>query len=305
MRNVFYFLMLSFGIVSCTTMQTFYGKTHQHKPKNKALKIYRLDKSNSTSDIDLSKFYHLKSLNLSRISSAKNLDKIFRTIPYPDRLEVLLLENNQLKKLPISVTRFKSLKQLSLSGNSNLNFRDAFKTLSKNSLEFLNLQHNKLQVLPVEITKLKTLKELNLSYNKLDTQTVFNTVAKLPRLKSLWLRNNQVSVLSDDINKLGQLQRLYLENNKLTTLPDDLSGLKKMMILNLSFNSFQTFPMELLSIPRLVLLHIDNCSINKIPLSFEHKNHSIKGLVIANNNLSKLDKEYWDAKLTNFFLLLF
>lgn len=289
-------------ISSCSTYHTFYSNTYQDIKADK--KVYRLDLSERKTTIDLTKFKDLRVLNLSDTHQYNDLEKVLEGIPNPELLEVLVLNNNNLVNLPGVLTRFKNLKQLSLHYNPELDYPQVFKTLSLLSIEFLDLQFNQLTKLDSGVGELKSLEELNVSNNRLDTQSVFNSLSSLSKLRSLWLRNNKLSILSKQIHKLGHLVNLYAEHNNLKELPL-LSGLTSLRVLHLSFNKFETFPLALKTAPSLILLHIDHCNIRKIPLSFNKKQSSFKGLIINNNKLSETDKVYWKSVFKGFFLLIF
>lgn len=290
-------------LMSCQTSKTFYGTTYSNLEVTK--NVYRLDLSSYQKEIDLSEFSELRMLNLSNVGSLARLTTILNTIPNPDQLEVLLLNNNQLKTLPSSLLRFKALKQLSLHKNPNLDLKTAFMDLSSIKLEFLSLQENQLSQVPKEIGLLRTLKEINLSQNNLSETNFFDDLAELPELQSLWLRNNGITVLNTSLSKLSQLVHLYLEHNQLKELPNNLKGLKSLRVLHLSFNQFEELPENLQNIPKLILLHIDHCYIQTIPHTFGPKTTSIKGLVMNANALSSEDLKKWKSVFKNNFLLIF
>ncbi len=166
----------------------------------------------------------------------------------------------------------------------------------------MDLQFNQLKHIPKAIIKIKTLKDVNLSNNKISS---FHHLSKLPNLRSLWLRNNQISNLNKSVNDMSQLVNLYLENNQLEALPSDLSGLKSLKVLHLSFNAFQELPESLQTIPSVMRLHIDHCKIDTIPNTFNPKTVSFKGLVINGNELSSKEINKWQEIFNGFFLLIF
>lgn len=299
-KNYYIIFVLFFWLMACSTSKTFYGTTNQNLEATK--NVSRLDLSTYTGAIDLSEFKDLKMLNLSNIKRLKKLEDVLNSIPNPEQLEVLILEHNNLKMLPLSITKFKQLKQLSLSDNPELNFSHSFKKLAALPLEFLDLQHNKLENIPKEINQIKTLIDLNLSHNHLSD---FSPLSQLPSLRSLWLRNNSIEHLSTSINQIHSLVNLYVENNQLKELPNNLSGLTSLRVLHLSFNEFKELPESLQSLPGLMLLHIDHCNIKKIPNSFTLKTTPFKGLVMNNNELSLAQIHHWESVFKSFFLLNF
>lgn len=302
MRTLKYILLFLI-VSSCRTYNTFYSTTHTNLSSSK--EVYRLDLSTYQEKIDLLIFKDLKVLNLSNLKNREELNVVLKSIPNPEFLETLILDNNHLQLLPTAILRFKNLNHISLNKNPSLNLEAAFKTLSKLPISFLNLQFNQLRSLPLSLTVLKELKEINLSNNQLKTKSVFNYLSKSSSLKTVWLRNNKLKSIGDEINKMNQLVNLYMENNQLFDLPANLQGLTSLRILNLSHNKFELLPIALQTMPSLILLHIDNCEIKKIPNSFTTKSTSIKGLVINNNHLSAQEIKKWQSVFKGFFLLIF
>lgn len=67
-----------------------------------------------------------------------------------------------------------------------------------------------------EILVCKELEELDLSYNpQLDLQMVFEQLEKLPNLKKLILKKNELTTLPEGIGKLKNLRELILSNNNM------------------------------------------------------------------------------------------
>lgn len=302
MKNKFLFIYFtaSLFLMSCNTSKTFYGKTYDNLEERK--KVHRLDLSNYKEDIKLDGFDDLRMLNISNLKDAKTLEQVVNSISNPEKLEILYLDNNHLKVLPKFLTKFTGLKQLSLNNNPQLNLAASFKNISTLPLEFLNLQFNQLNSIPKEIQCFQALEDLNLSHNQVLN---FNHLSELPKLRSLWLRNNKISVLGPSVNKISQLVNLYLENNHLTTLPGHLTGLTSLRVLHLSFNKFTELPEPLQTLPGVMLLHIDHCNINTIANTFTPKTVSFKGLVMNDNKLSSQDIEKWKTVFGSFFLLIF
>lgn len=305
MKKHYYFIVMIIQVmccmVSCNTSKTFYGETSTNL---KQPKTYRLDLSSFKDEIDLKEFNQLKVLNLSN-KNIEVIDRAILSIPFPEKLEVLILNNSELSKLPKSISKLTGLKQLSLQKNPNLNYTSVFYELSNLSLEFLDLQFNYLKHLSAEVSNLKTLEELNLSNNQLSNFKGFEILKSLPKLRSLWLRNNEIQLLDTSVNEMTELVNLYLENNQLTSLPKSLVGLKSLRVLHLSYNQFTILPEELQTIPLLILLHIDHCKIEKIPSSFNLETTSIRGLVMNANKLNKEQLAFWKKEFRSFFLLVF
>ncbi|UOG49685.1 leucine-rich repeat domain-containing protein [Leptospira noguchii] len=58
-------------------------------------------------------------------------------------------------------------------------------------------------------------------------------IENLKELRELYLSDNQLTTIPKEIGNLQKLQALYLKNNKLTTLPNEIGKLQKLHTLNL------------------------------------------------------------------------
>ncbi|WP_299017627.1 hypothetical protein [uncultured Polaribacter sp.] len=292
---------------NCNIYKRSFGETYNTTKVENFNKIFRLDLSNTStqnSPKNLQIFTALRMLNLSG-NKQLNLDEVFKNISNTAKLEVLILDSLDLKLLPKSILKLKNLKHLSLNNNPNLNLKQAFQIIKGLPIQFLNLQHNNLENIPTNIANISSLTSINLSHNNLNKAAFYRTLAKLPKLNSLWLTNNHIANLSKEIGSLNTLRNLYLEHNKLTTLPNSIKNLKKVNILHLGYNNFTALPKQLIGMPTLILLHINNCKINKIPSEFYNTKYSLKSIILDNNNLSKKDKSKWRKAFKSFIMASF
>ena len=102
-------------LLSCSTYRRSFGKTE--KDLSYAKQVFRLDLSGFDDEIDLTDYTDLRMLNLSNLQKSEDLNTVLKSIPHPEKLEVLLLNQNDLEQLPESISRFKNLKQISLQNN--------------------------------------------------------------------------------------------------------------------------------------------------------------------------------------------
>lgn len=108
-------------------------------------------------------------------------------------LEVILLKNNAIKRLPTSISLFSKLQDIDISYNQLTELPDSICFLTQ--LKRINIEHNKIAVLPKEMSSLTELVFLLASHNQL---------LALPSLAGC-----------------TQLQYIELSHNKLTTLYDE------------------------------------------------------------------------------------
>jgi hypothetical protein len=203
----------------------------------------------------------------------------WRSILKCDSLEILLLNNNNLKSLPSDIDKLVNLKSLALYYNEIqsipatlgnlglLNFLSFFgNSLTELPVELFNLKNlkkldlgkNSLTIIPEEISQLKNLKWLSFADNSI--KEVPGSIAGLSELKVLLLRNNKLKVLPDNFGQLHNLSILYLQGNEFDTLPKVLGELKNLTFLGFTFPANGFIHKEILELPKLDLVdYIDTC----------------------------------------------
>jgi GTPase SAR1 family protein len=90
-------------------------------------------------------------------------------------------------------------------------------------------------------------------------------VFNLQNLETLYLTNNKIRFLPDDIELLQKLAVLRLRNNQLSKLPDSLLELNNLRLLDIGFNAFSSFPTVICSLKNLKHLDITGNDLKEIP----------------------------------------
>lgn len=150
-------------------------------------------------------------------------------------LEILKLENNQIKVLPTKVFESaKKLTRLELPRNGIETIEDqAFKGLSK--LENLHLNDNSL----VEIKQY--------------------TFAGADNLEGLFLQNNKIESIAEGAFNFPNLRTLDLEANRIWTLPNGLfATTPNLVVLDLADNNLRAIGQSLYTLQRLERLNLNN-----------------------------------------------
>ncbi len=125
-------------------------------------------------------------------------------------LEELNLDNNQLSKFPLKISRLRSLKKLFASKNP-INFIPASITHNIKSLELLQIDDAQIEILPSPLLRHKNLHGLSLANNKI--QFLPQEITKMKNLKSLNLKGNPVlNIPSNYLQSTGQEIRDYFDN---------------------------------------------------------------------------------------------
>ena len=270
----------------CETYRTYYGETAQ-EVKVEATQ-YRLDLSYSSLEKlppNLSLKEELRTLNLSGNPKLDIQSAVAELCKLPN-LHILLLNDMQLKAIPEAIADCPALTQISLSKNPELNFNQTFQTLSTLNLEFLDISDNQLNELPQELSLLKTLKDLRLSGNHISSPQAYITLAKLPQLFSLWLNNNALTDLPNEIGLLPRVGYLYLDNNSLTELPNGIVYMRRLSSLWLGHNCFQQIP-AVLANTGVYMVFLNNNRITRIGERFEKGSFFIQGIALDNNYLTE------------------
>lgn len=163
------------------------------------MKYYSSIMENYTSDSSDSDSA-LRTLDLSYLLLDNEvLDKQFLNTKNPEHVDTLLLSQNRLPILPVSINRFSNLNSLDISNCGLTSLPDFWADCP---LTCLIAKHNNLtnDGLAKDFENLASLRELNLSGNRL---TEFpDQVLDLSGLKYLYLGGNCISEITKDIWKL-------------------------------------------------------------------------------------------------------
>ncbi|MBD3350782.1 MAG: leucine-rich repeat protein [Candidatus Lokiarchaeota archaeon] len=167
----------------------------------------------------------LKKLNLKQNEIRQLHEDVFSKM---NKLESLILTNNNLKTLPKSIGELTSLKKIEVYGNHLETIPSTIGNL--HSLEDLDIHFNKITEIPKEICNLTEVKEINISANKIES-------------------------LPDAIGLLQNLEILDFASNNISNIPDSISNLKNLRVLNASENLLDNLPGGLLECPKLEEIH--------------------------------------------------
>ena len=150
---------------------------------------------------------------------------------HPD-LKGLMLEGNNLDKLPDDIFDLPKLEKLYL-GNNKISVLSP-KIGQLKHLIGLDLPNNNLCNLPDELFDCIQLYELNFENNKI--AALSGKIEKLKKLSILELKGNRLVELPIEIGGLTALEYLYLEGNNISTVPEQLANLPSIYTINLEGN---------------------------------------------------------------------
>jgi len=109
-------------------------------------------------------------------------------------------------------------------------------------------------------------------------------------LKELFLDNNELQIIEDEVKGLVQLQILNLEHNKLSKLPSSIGQLTSLVILNLEHNQLTQLPSEVRLLKKLNKLLLANNKLTELPATIIYLD-KLEELHVGNNKLKQLPDE--------------
>lgn len=160
---------------------------------------------------------------------------------------------------------------------------------SSRPIRCLSLKHHILRDLPVDFPALSNyLITLDLSFNRFVTLPPMT--CELVQLKELFINNNELELVVDEVKYLVQLQVLHLQHNKLTKLPSTIGQLTCLVVLNLEHNYLTYLPSEIKQLKRLTKLLLANNQLVELPATIIYLDN-LEELHVANNKLKRLPDE--------------
>lgn len=253
-------------------------------PNNVSTDIQRIDLSDSPSlQVEASSFVCFKNLYALRLANC-NLSRPFLL---PENLKELDLQDNSLTYAAVEEilnAGNSSLEQVILNDNRLvLNVGDPF-SIFPMSVTRLVLSRNVLhEIRNGDFNNLPNIEELDLSNTKLRyiAKGAFDSSRSL---KTVTLRENELSVLPGRLFANTKVAKLDFTNNKLTRLPD-LSGLSWVATLDLTSNSIQHVNGSALKIEFVANFYL---AYNKIE-TFALENVEVLTLDLSHNRIQKLE----------------
>ena len=176
-------------------------------------------------------------------------------------LKILILSQNNIRKIPSEIEKLYQLKKIYLGNNQLTSLPESIGNLS--NLVQLNLGNNQLTSLPESIGNLSNLVQLNLGNNQLTSLP--ESIGNLSNLVQLNLGNNQLTSLPESIGNLSNLTSLRLRNNQLTSLPESIGNLSELILLSLSDNRLELLPKNIVKLSKLLGLFLEGNNLTMPP----------------------------------------
>lgn len=294
-------------------------------------KIYILDISNNKIE-DLSNLPHLNRLdnldisnnNIKSLDNLKNYSNIFsirannnqiENVTIPERVEYLILQNNNITN--INITNNNELVMLDLSNNQ---IEEITNVSGLNHLYDINLSNNKIKDVSI-LSELPKLQYVTLDsnpnvtgYEKLNNIVVLslnncnisklNNISNLSSLKNIKLSDNKdIEISANDLpknieyfelkndnlsnlnflNQTNKIVNLGIENNNITNL-NDLPSQGEVITINISNNPITDIS-RLKNYEYVVMTYINSTAVD---ISIFDDINSIKMLFIKNSNITDI-----------------
>ncbi|KAF8033798.1 hypothetical protein BT93_C0148 [Corymbia citriodora subsp. variegata] len=169
----------------------------------------------------------------------------------------------QLRKLPDSIGKLRSLLELNLSITRIKKLPNSIGDLKV--LEKMNLGWSKIMGLPNSIGGLESLLDLNLEHSKITALPA--SIGYLKRLKRLFMAFSKIRELPNSIGDLKNLEELHLGHTKLTELPNSIGGLESLLTLDLWKLKITVLPTSIGYLKRLKRLCMYFSKIKELPNS--------------------------------------
>ncbi|KAJ3339733.1 hypothetical protein HDU93_007849 [Gonapodya sp. JEL0774] len=212
------------------------------------------------------------------------------------QLKVVNIRNTKLETLPVECASWHALEELIMRDNTQMEVLPDFIGQLGSLIKF-DANTCSLVALPDDIGFLSKLSVLDVRNNQLSSHSIPQSIYNLRQLSRLYLSNNQIEVLPDELCQLPFLVELDVSNNFLYNLPDDIGQLARLEKLLASANKLDKLPVSIGNMSSLTVLELRGNAFNAIPdaigqltalTKLDISRNKIVELPIALGNLSNL-----------------
>ena len=239
------------------------------------------------------KFVYLRKLDLS-YNGISNINEV--TFHGLHNLEVLLLNNNKLTKMPYLGDIANSVKTINLNGNTNLK-TVTLSHVRMTMLTKLHLEKTGLTLMPISISNAANLTKLDVRNNQISiiSEGYFKPLAKL---RALFISDNSLTDFNvtyiTDGRGFPHLTQLRLSKNKLTMMPwtdQMLNSLKDLRFSSMSIgNITQDYFNNLIE---LVTLDLNEIDIHIFP-QFKRNMSQLETLYLKRNKITYVAPNHFE-----------
>ncbi|KAJ3275624.1 hypothetical protein HDV01_007627 [Terramyces sp. JEL0728] len=211
-------------------------------------------------------------------------------------LKSLIIYNTKSEHFPWALENWVNLQELIIRQHPRIEEMPGISNLKADSicdlvnLKTLDCQDCSITALPLNIGNLIQLVKLDVRKNRITTFNLPESLSSLSSLTKLYISNNNLSTICDEIlelplleldvahnglnsipeniKKLDKLQKLFISNNKIEKLPDSICSLANLTVLECRFNLLSALPGGLGQCTKLTRFAADNNHLLDIPNEF-------------------------------------
>lgn len=247
-------------------------------------------------------FMNLEALEVVNTKIEKStFERLIDAVSTKKYFKKLILFNCEIREVPESISKLKTLNTLDLSKNKIQKLPSSIREL--NNLKYLRLYQNKgFDMIPHEIGELKNLemfdfagtsvkvipssigscKKLNhITGNASNVNTIPKEIGYCESLIYINLEYNSIVEIPDELGNLP-LESLGLGNNKIKSIPKSIANLKNIWFLSFANNELTSFPEEVLELKKVVNLWLHGNDIKEIPIELAD-NKSLVSLMVSDD----------------------
>lgn len=232
------------------------------------------------------------------ILNDNRVEKLPKELQQLSKLDRIYWERNELGKKRFKIPKLPGVTKLDLSGNA---LRKLPKLKRLDGLKELVLQENEFESIPTwKLRKARTIKEVDLSSNPMTLgKEKYHRLDWLPVLK---LNKCGLDSIHPSFYRLTGLEELQLQVNKLTSVPEGVSSMSKLTKLSFYKNELTSLPADLFEMQDLEVIDLYYNQLQIIPDDIG-KMKSLSILYLSFNKLYSLSEEVGELdKLEELYL---
>lgn len=206
------------------------------------------------------------------------------------QLRVVRFENNNISHFPKEFAFCKKIREFNCASNKLSTFLSSQDTL----LEITSavFDQNSLTSIPEAVYNSSTLEKLSIRNNRV---TDISPLSRCTALEYLYVDNNYIRSLPEDLGSLSKLEVLAVSRNQISRIPKSIDGCTVLRKLDCTSNRIHELPEQLFKCRMLVDLHISNNHIAKIPVQLGMLD-SLRWLFADNNAIASLPESLSDLE---------
>ncbi|MBN1602128.1 MAG: leucine-rich repeat domain-containing protein [Chitinispirillaceae bacterium] len=206
------------------------------------------------------------------------------------QLRVARFENNNISRFPKEFAFCKKIRELNCAANKLSTFLSSQDTL----LEITSavFDQNILTSIPDAVCNSPTLEKLSVRDNRV---TDISHVSRCTTLVYLYMDNNNIRSLPEDLGSLSKLEVLTFSRNQISYIPKSINGCTALRKLDCTSNRIHKLPEQFFECRKLVDLYISSNHIAKIPVQLGMLD-SLRWLFADNNAIASLPESLSDLE---------